>query len=107
LFVFTATPSTPNHTPSLHDALPISTAVYVSNIPSDITTEEIEQAFSKFGVIAEDLKTGEKKIRLYKDDSGNLKGDALVIYFKPEDRKSTRLNSSHVSISYAVFCLNK
>src|SRR5699024_11495112 len=26
---------------------------------------------------------------------------------KREDRKSTRLNSSHVSISYAVFCLNK
>src|SRR5690625_7345477 len=24
-----------------------------------------------------------------------------------EDRKSTRLNSSHVAISYAVFCLNK
>src|SRR5437868_9762662 len=29
---------------------------------------------------------------------------ALPIY---EDRKSTRLNSSHVSISYAVFCLKK
>src|SRR5690606_39985101 len=27
-------------------------------------------------------------------------------YFK-EDRKSTRLNSSHVKISYAVFCLKK
>src|SRR5207249_8102326 len=26
---------------------------------------------------------------------------------KPVDRKSTRLNSSHVSISYAVFCLKK
>src|SRR5438067_6487329 len=26
---------------------------------------------------------------------------------KQEDRKSTRLNSSHVSISYAVFCLKK
>src|SRR5699024_12383794 len=26
---------------------------------------------------------------------------------QPEDRKSTRLNSSHVSISYAVFCLKK
>src|SRR5699024_12438087 len=26
---------------------------------------------------------------------------------KKEDRKSTRLNSSHVSISYAVFCLKK
>src|SRR5690625_5540690 len=24
-----------------------------------------------------------------------------------QDRKSTRLNSSHVAISYAVFCLNK
>src|SRR3970282_2541546 len=24
-----------------------------------------------------------------------------------EDRKSTRLNSSHITISYAVFCLNK
>src|SRR5690606_40619001 len=26
---------------------------------------------------------------------------------EPEDRKSTRLNSSHVKISYAVFCLKK
>src|SRR5690625_6719571 len=25
--------------------------------------------------------------------------------YNPEDRKSTRLNSSHVAISYAVFCL--
>src|SRR5438105_9366884 len=29
------------------------------------------------------------------------------IQFKPEDRKSTRLNSSHEWISYAVFCLKK
>src|SRR6266704_3588159 len=32
-------------------------------------------------------------------------------YYRPtdrgQDRKSTRLNSSHVSISYAVFCLKK
>src|SRR5690625_1764937 len=27
--------------------------------------------------------------------------------FMGEDRKSTRLNSSHVAISYAVFCLKK
>src|SRR5690625_6780471 len=27
--------------------------------------------------------------------------------FRAEDRKSTRLNSSHVAISYAVFCLKK
>src|SRR5207249_10488277 len=29
------------------------------------------------------------------------------VLFRFEDRKSTRLNSSHVSISYAVFCLKK
>src|SRR5437867_7984001 len=27
--------------------------------------------------------------------------------FRPRDRKSTRLNSSHRTISYAVFCLKK
>src|SRR5437868_7396948 len=34
----------------------------------------------------------------------NLGGKTFVI---SADRKSTRLNSSHVSISYAVFCLKK
>src|SRR5690242_21608234 len=29
----------------------------------------------------------------------------LYVIREPEDRKSTRLNSSHMSISYAVFCL--
>src|SRR5437868_8441365 len=33
-----------------------------------------------------------------------LEGDPTA---PSEDRKSTRLNSSHVSISYAVFCLKK
>src|SRR5699024_12049506 len=37
--------------------------------------------------------------------------DVVVAATRPapgrEDRKSTRLNSSHVSISYAVFCLKK
>src|SRR5690242_21398937 len=31
----------------------------------------------------------------------------LTFYRNPQDRKSTRLNSSHMSISYAVFCLKK
>src|SRR5206468_11319196 len=30
-----------------------------------------------------------------------------VVWGAPVDRKSTRLNSSHDQISYAVFCLNK
>src|SRR5438067_5770988 len=33
--------------------------------------------------------------------------DALTVVVEIKDRKSTRLNSSHVSISYAVFCLKK
>src|SRR2546426_7243771 len=32
---------------------------------------------------------------------------ALTQMFLEEDRKSTRLNSSHLVISYAVFCLKK
>src|SRR5699024_11315292 len=36
---------------------------------------------------------------------GFLLGFDFIEYFR--DRKSTRLNSSHVSISYAVFCLKK
>src|SRR5690349_22309194 len=34
-------------------------------------------------------------------------GDPKGIYRLEKDRKSTRLNSSHVEISYAVFCLKK
>src|SRR2546422_4266810 len=33
--------------------------------------------------------------------------DADLVFFGDEDRKSTRLNSSHGYISYAVFCLKK
>src|SRR5215510_14615189 len=33
--------------------------------------------------------------------------DSLYTSLRKEDRKSTRLNSSHVAISYAVFCLKK
>src|SRR5690606_40349372 len=34
-------------------------------------------------------------------------GLAVGVRFELTDRKSTRLNSSHVKISYAVFCLKK
>src|SRR5699024_12378363 len=37
--------------------------------------------------------------------SGLQKSDLILLAAR--DRKSTRLNSSHVSISYAVFCLKK
>src|SRR5207249_6551050 len=41
------------------------------------------------------------------DDVGLRALHPLDHRVKVEDRKSTRLNSSHVSISYAVFCLKK
>src|SRR5699024_11778679 len=56
--------------------------------------------------------------RAYPDRTGHGKGGIVMTdrseipHHEPtpgpgEDRKSTRLNSSHVSISYAVFCLKK
>src|SRR5207249_7377413 len=43
--------------------------------------------------------------RLRQNVDGNYKRDSR--WRRQQDRKSTRLNSSHVSISYAVFCLKK
>ncbi|KAI9472033.1 MAG: hypothetical protein EXX96DRAFT_489644 [Benjaminiella poitrasii] len=60
------------------------TSVYVSGIPDDATIEELKTTFSKCGVIMEDLETGEPKIKLYRDDEGYPKGDALITYFKEE-----------------------
>src|SRR3712207_8948044 len=39
--------------------------------------------------------------------AGDIVPPAGVTVHNPEDRKSTRLNSSHANISYAVFCLKK
>src|ERR1035437_974505 len=38
---------------------------------------------------------------------GDLNAAVLEVEFPDIDRKSTRLNSSHANISYAVFCLKK
>src|SRR5690625_5343929 len=38
---------------------------------------------------------------------GERRFDLVVRLSDKKDRKSTRLNSSHVAISYAVFCLKK
>src|SRR5690554_7527326 len=37
----------------------------------------------------------------------SMTSDEVIRIMTQEDRKSTRLNSSHVRISYAVFCLKK
>src|SRR5690625_6182384 len=51
-------------------------------------------------------------IMTYEFNEGNVSADEVrEVYDRimeiSEDRKSTRLNSSHVAISYAVFCLKK
>src|SRR5699024_11256769 len=45
-------------------------------------------------------------LRCVGDPGARFAEDALRV-LRAADRKSTRLNSSHVSISYAVFCLEK
>src|SRR3712207_7116055 len=42
-----------------------------------------------------------------REAAGVAERDLRLGRVEPEDRKSTRLNSSHANISYAVFCLKK
>src|SRR5437868_12884622 len=68
------------YTLSLHDALPIFGTGDLSELALGWCTYGVGDHMSHYAVNASVPKT---------------------------DRKSTRLNSSHVSISYAVFCLKK
>src|SRR5689334_25437440 len=85
-FFFNDTATTEIYTLSLHDALPIS----IGRIRSKAAGAEF------FEAKAADA-TGARKAKLLYE--------AATLRWK--DRKSTRLNSSHSSISYAVFCLKK
>src|SRR5690606_41363480 len=55
------------------------------------------------------LQQPEKQAALIRKiaDRGIKRGVYVIIDWHDQDRKSTRLNSSHVKISYAVFCLKK
>src|SRR5699024_11224796 len=87
---------------SLHDALPIFTCIF------QIQCED--RFLGKGRAVFPDLVD---EVIFVNDFSVFLGCDGLVILslthgnYTSVDRKSTRLNSSHVSISYAVFCLNK
>ncbi|KAI0974645.1 hypothetical protein F4678DRAFT_384253 [Xylaria arbuscula] len=62
-----------------------NTAVYVTGLPLDVTVDEVHDVFSrKCGVIAEEIDSGRPRIKLYTDEKGNLQGDALVVFFKPQ-----------------------
>ncbi|CCF41897.1 splicing factor u2af-associated protein 2 [Colletotrichum higginsianum] len=62
-----------------------NTAVYVTGLPADATVDEVHEVFSrKAGVIAEEIDSGRPRIKMYTDEMGNFKGDALVVFFKPQ-----------------------
>src|SRR5262245_35229551 len=50
------------------------------------------------------LRETEDGFRIAEEDL-RLRGEGDVLGTRQRDRKSTRLNSSHLGISYAVFCL--
>ena len=61
-----------------------NTAVYVTNLPLEVDVEEVQAVFSRCGVIAEEIDSGRPRIKLYTDEQGNFKGDALIVYFRAE-----------------------
>src|SRR3712207_8269743 len=90
-FFFNDTATTEIYTLSLHDALPISLPVVVCSGRSDR-----ESVFRALEAGAVDFITKPELRHAVRSEA-----------FADEDRKSTRLNSSHANISYAVFCLKK
>src|SRR5699024_11375361 len=71
--------------------------------PNDPDTDLIlkgEELFNETNTVASDYVGNELSCQSCHADGGIGESSSLV-----GDRKSTRLNSSHVSISYAVFCL--
>src|SRR5437870_9818697 len=90
LFFFTDTPTTEIYTLSLHDALPIC-----------FRTGRIHGSCGR---------AGHAPLRLTEPmslTSAKVLAACASRWARMTDRKSTRLNSSHVAISYAVFCLKK
>src|SRR5207302_11146521 len=102
-----APPTTQISPLSLHDALPI----YIEGHRSGrVGHGQVQPADQQEGEI-ELARAGEEPADVRDEDvvgSGGDVGDGEVAVrgaLAGEDRKSTRLNSSHVKISYAVFCL--
>ncbi|KAL5010559.1 hypothetical protein ScPMuIL_012864 [Solemya velum] len=61
-----------------------NTNVYVSGLPTDITDEEYNEVMAKCGLIMFDPFTKKPKLKLYKDENGQPKGDGRCCYIKVE-----------------------
>src|SRR5690349_24224038 len=89
---------------SLHDALPIFASkagrrVQVIRVPATFPAENVGDGHMLSGLGVPDMRGRVGTPTFYTSDPAFEPGGG--------DRKSTRLNSSHVEISYAVFCLKK
>src|SRR5205814_7153193 len=92
------------YTLSLHDALPIYLpgtgdlfAVYPGRRADPLNGPVIWRDLEKDGLKSPEFKAFQKFRKQVEESEKSHK----------PDRKSTRLNSSHLGISYAVFCLKK
>src|SRR5690554_7363826 len=94
-FFFTAPAPTEIYTLSLHDALPISALLQA----------EASACVSGLANVLFCALAVHYIVFLFLSLSSKL--SVRFCLFTLTDRKSTRLNSSHVRISYAVFCLKK
>lgn len=56
--------------------------VYVQNIPKDTSDEEFRELMNKVGLIMFDPITRKPKLKLYRDEKGELKGDGRCCYIK-------------------------
>ncbi len=56
----------------------VNTAVYITSLPDDVDVEELHQVFSRYGVIAESLDSDAPRIKLYTNEEGEFKGEALI-----------------------------
>src|SRR5690554_7384972 len=74
---------------------------YTTLFRSNIEPENVEPVY----IEKKGWNTDLTKMTTYDELPQELKD--YVAFIESEDRKSTRLNSSHVRISYAVFCLKK
>src|SRR3712207_8021260 len=93
-FFFNETAASEIYTLSLHDALPILA-----------TTEMPPEATGVAAGVGGDAGTAVGEVVSAAPALGVTASPETTIV--PRDRKSTRLNSSHANISYAVFCLKK
>src|SRR3712207_7713420 len=99
VFFFNVTATTEIYTLSLHHALPISEHDWARTEGDEATLGITWHAQDSLGELVH-YEPPDEGVTITKDGTY---GEVESV----KDRKSTRLNSSHANISYAVFCLKK